>query len=181
MNDQIKTRTGTLRIEHRAGTDRRVMVSISKDHGPESLSLIVPAAEPEVVRAYLRETVEQDRSVTVTIADLAETDLADLVDRSVRGFDGPVNDPHLPAHIAGGIAEELLRGLHEQRGAEQLDAIPDVDGPDDVDERPDRDDPTERAQIDRSWALELAHRLFPHAPSAQAVRVAAWIIGGDER
>lgn len=46
---------------------------------------------------------------------------------------------------------------------------------------PESIDPIERAQLDRSWALELAHRLFPHATSAQAVRVAAWVIDGEQR
>lgn len=66
---------------------------------------------------------------------------------------------------------------------EQLDAIPEADGPDDVIERVrgEDEDPTERAQLDRSWALRLAHELFPHAPSLQAVWVAAWIVGGQER
>lgn len=96
------------------------------------LLAMIDAIDPDGVRAYLRETVEPERSVSVTIADLAEVDLADLVDRALRGFDGPVTDPHLPAHIAGGIAEELLQGLHEQRAAERIDAIPEADGPDDM-------------------------------------------------
>ena len=64
---------------------------------------------------------------------------------------------------------------------EELDAIPEADSPEDVDEHPDRDDPTERAQLDRAWALELAHRLFPHAGSLLAMKVAAWIIDGQQR
>ena len=62
---------------------------------------------------------------------------------------------------------------------------PEADSPEDVDELPDRDDTTEAAQIDRSWALDKAAdalgRLSAVGSPAGALPlldVAGWIIDG---
>jgi hypothetical protein len=81
-----------------------------------------------------------------------------------------VADTLRPDYAEGGVTAALIDR-----------EVPEADSPEDVDEHRDRDDPTERAQLDRAWALELAHKLFPHAGSLLAVKVAAWIIDGQQR
>lgn len=105
------------------------------------LLAMIDAADPDAMRAYLRETSPD------FVADLLRPDYAD-----------------------GGMTAAAIER-----------EVPEADSPEDVDEHPDRDDPTERAQLDRAWALELAHRLFPHAGSLLAVKVAAWVIDGQQR
>ena len=66
-----------------------------------------------------------------------------------------------------------------------LETVPEADSPEDVDERPGRDDPTERAQIDRSWALDRAAEALGRlsavgspAGALPLLDVAGWIIDG---
>lgn len=65
--------------------------------------------------------------------------------------------------------------------------IPEADSPEDVDEHPDRDDPTERAQLDRAWAMERAAEVLGRliavtgAPGGevQVIGYASWILTGS--
>lgn len=68
-----------------------------------------------------------------------------------------------------------------------LDAGAEADSPEDVDERPGRDDPTERAQIDRAWAMEHAAAVLGRLVAATGAEsgelpvtgYASWILTGS--
>lgn len=182
MTDQPSAYTDpsdvTLTIDAARGWGEPGHLSVSIDGEgmqiPSDFGLLVPTArllamidaeDPDAMRAYLRETAPQATTVNVHAVETGSATLAE------------------------GVARVLKREERAARAAdhfdylepEQLDAVPEADSPEDVDERPGRDDPTERAQLDRAWALELAHRLFPHAGSLLALKVAAWVIDGQQR
>lgn len=91
MTERIKTTTGTLRVR---ATDNRVILTTTKS-GPshESLSIGVPTrdllaaidrADPDAMRAYLRETTERG-AITVNV-HAVEPDSADLARRIERAL-----------------------------------------------------------------------------------------------
>lgn len=67
------------------------------------------------------------------------------------------------------------------------ETAPEADSPEDVDERPGRDDPTERAQIDRAWAMEHAAAVLGRLVAATGAEsgelpvtgYASWILTGS--
>lgn len=68
---------------------------------------------------------------------------------------------------------------------EQLDSIPEADSPEDV--MPDHIDPTERAQIDRAWAMERAAEVLSRlvavtgaeGGTVPVIGYASWILTGS--
>ena len=155
----------TLRVQSFSRPDARLILEIEPNpvaivEVPVSVAIpaaellgMIDAADPDAMRAYLRETAPE------VIADL-----------------------YRPAPAAGEHFDYLEPG---KVTPERLDAGPEADSPEDVDERPARDDPTERAQIDRSWALDRAAdalgRLSAVGSPAGALPlldVAGWIIDG---
>ena len=98
---------------------------------PAKLLAMIDAADPEAMRAYLRETFEQlDRSTGAGIygTPLIDTDaLTVMLDRALRGFNGTgLTDPDLPRALALGVAEQLAD--------EPLALAPEADSPEDVDD-----------------------------------------------
>lgn len=79
--------------------------------------------------------------------------------------------------VAAGISRQII--------AER--EVPEADSPEDVDERPGRDDPTERAQIDRAWAMEHAAAVLGRLVAATGAEsgelpvtgYASWILTGS--
>lgn len=93
----------------------------------------------------------------------------------------------LLAMIDAADPDAMRAYLRETTAAEALDAVPEADSPEDVDERPGRDDPTERAQIDRAWAMEHAAAVLGRLVAATGAEsgelpvtgYASWILTGS--
>jgi len=205
MTDQperyIDPRGYTLEIAQRRAHSPRPRLHLAISPNPADLAelpvpVLIPTADlltmidaidPDGVRAYLRETVRPE-TITLNVNP------------------GTIDNVEL--------ARNISRTLEAHRVTpEQLDAVPEADGPDDrpcsscdpehddeddPTDTPDgfhtlagepdapepasrRDDPTERAQLDRAWALERAVALFPKGYTDNVLKIAAWIIDGQER
>lgn len=127
-------------------------------------------------------TIITDKLGTLTVRTVAAGDRISLVithpaNGSILGL--TVTTAALLAAIDANDPDAMRAYLRE--------TAPEADSPEDVDERPGRDDPTERAQIDRAWAMEHAAAVLGRLVAATGAEsgelpvtgYASWLLTGS--